>query len=314
VHPASEHIPVARANGVTHTAAAPQARPGGIGGQASLINLDGWTIEEMLVTPSVGFVVNWPSLGGGGFGFGGGFGGQQRSWRERQRQYEEQVREIERWLESARQYDRAVRAGETVKRDLRLEALAQATRKELPLLVNANSDRDIRAAVEFGERQDLRIVILGAREAFKVRELLAEKQVPVILSATQALPAGEDGWYDEQYAQPGLLHQAGVKIAISTFNSSDSRTVPYEAGQAVPFGLPREEALKAITLYPAEILGVADQLGSIEAGKIANLIVTTGDPLEIQTEVRDVIINGHRVSLDNRHLELYQKYRARPRP
>ncbi len=312
IHPASEHIPVARANGITHAVSAPQARPAGIGGQATVINLDGWTIEDMMVEPSVGIVLNWPSLRTGGFGF---FGQQQaaRTFREARERYERNVRMLEQWLEEARRYDAAVQAGQSVPRDLKLEALAKVTRQELPFLVGADDERDIRNAVEFTERQNLRMILLGGREAWKVRELLAEKRIPVITGPTQTLPTGQDEGYDEMYAAPGLLYQAGVKFAFGTFNSSDSRTLPYEAGSAVSFGLPREEALKAITVNGAEILGLADRLGTIEAGKIANLIVTDGDPLEIRTQVKHVIIAGRDVGTDNRHLELYLKYRARPR-
>jgi imidazolonepropionase-like amidohydrolase len=313
VHPASEHLPVARANGITHTVATPQARPGGIGGQGSLINLDGWTVEEMLIQPSVGFVLSWPTLQARGFGFGG-FGAPPRPFREIKKEYDDRVKQLDDWMEAARRYERAVQAGNGVPRDLKLEALTKVTRRELPLLVQANSDRDIRSAMAWAEKQNVRIVILGAGQAWKVKEELAQKQIPVIVGPTQDLPDAEDGAYDEKYAQPAALHQAGVKFALSTFNSSDSRTLPYEVGNAVPYGLPQEEAIKAITLYPAQILGVADKLGTVEPGKIANLIVTDGDPLMIQTTYKHVIINGNEVSLDNRHLELYEKYRGRPRP
>jgi imidazolonepropionase-like amidohydrolase len=317
VHPASEHIPVARANGITHAVSAPQARPGGIGGQATLINLDGWTIEDMQVVPSVGMVMTWPRLGLGGFGFFGGFGEgppPPRTFREARQRYEENLRKIEGWFEAARRYDAAIKAGERAPRDLKLEALARVTRKELPLLVAVNDERDIRNALEFAQKQDLRIVIAGGSEAWKLRTRLAEKQIPVITGPTQALPTGDDEGYDEMYAAPGLLHQAGVKIAFGTFGSSDSRTLPYEAGNAVAYGLPREAALRAITINAAEILGVADKLGTIEVGKIANLIVTDGDPMEITTQVKHVIIAGREVSLENRHQQLYDRYRSRPRP
>jgi imidazolonepropionase-like amidohydrolase len=154
---------------------------------------------------------------------------------------------------------------------------------------------------------------MGGRQAWKVASLLAEKRIPVIFGATQALPSGADERYDEQYAAPGLLHQAGVRFAFATFGSSDSRTLPYEAGNAVSYGLPREEALKAVTLRAAEIYGVADRVGTIEAGKIANFIVTDGDPFEYRTQFRHIVIAGHEVGPENRHLELYQKYRGRPK-
>jgi imidazolonepropionase-like amidohydrolase len=312
VHPASEHIPVARANGITHAVAAPQARSGGIGGQGSLVNLAGWTIEEMLVERSVGFVLAWPTLETRRFDFAT-FQQTERPFREAKKEYDDRLRQLDEWMEAARRYDRAVQAGDTVARDLKLEALGKAVRRELPLLVQAGKERDIRNAIAWAEKQNVRIVILGGEEAWKVKDELARKQIPVILGPTQALPNEDDRWYDEMYAQPAALYQAGVKFAISTFNSSDSRTLPYEAGNAVPYGLPREEALKAITLYPAQILGVADRLGTIEAGKLANLIVTDGDPLLIQTQVKHLIIAGKEISLDNRHLELYRKYRARPK-
>lgn len=310
VHPASEHIPVARANGVTHAVAAPNARSGGIGGQGSVIHLDGWTVEEMLIAPSVGMMVDWPGLGGG---FRFRRASRDRPFREIKQEYDQRVDSLRTWLAAARQYQHAVAAGETVERDLRLEALGPVLDGTLPLLVTANDEREIRDAVSFAETEQVRVAILGGREAWKAAEMLAEKDVPVILGASQQLPSSENEPYDEQYAQPGKLHQAGVRFAIATFDASDSRTLPYEAGTAVPYGLPEEEALRAITAYPAEILGLGDQLGTIEEGKIANLIVTDGNPLEIQTQVLHVLIAGRDVSLKNRHLELYEKYRSRPK-
>jgi imidazolonepropionase-like amidohydrolase len=155
------------------------------------------------------------------------------------------------------------------------------------------------------------MILAGGGEAWKVKDLLKEKNIPVILGPSQALPLEEDDPYDKPYSRAGELHAAGVRIAIATFNSSDSRTLPYEAGQAVGFGLPWEEALKAITLYPAQIFGLADRLGTIEPGKLANLVVTTGDPLEIRTEVKHVFIGGQPADRMNRHLRLYETYKKR---
>jgi len=157
-------------------------------------------------------------------------------------------------------------------------------------------------------------VLVGAADAWKVAELLAQKQVPVILGPTQTLPTHEDDAYDAPMSAPAALHRAGVTFALSTYNSSDARNLPYEIGTAVGFGLPREVALQAITLTPARLLGLDDVVGSIEPGKLANLVVTSGDPLEIRTEIRHVIIRGVSVPLDTRHTRLYEKYRQRPRP
>ena len=155
-------------------------------------------------------------------------------------------------------------------------------------------------------------MITGGREGWKIADWLAENDVPMILSGTQSMPAGADASYDEAYANPGRLYAAGVKIAFATFNSADSRTLPYEAAQAVPYGLPAEAALDAITKNAAEMLGLDDRIGTIEEGKLANIIVTDGNPLEIQTNVTDLFILGRSVSTDNKHKSLYDRYRARP--
>jgi imidazolonepropionase-like amidohydrolase len=306
VHPPSEHLPVARANGITHAMTAPAARPAGVGGQASVVSLNGWTVEEMLVSPSVGFVFAWPTIQQGGRGSSG------QSYQEAKREYDEQVRRLAGWLEDARRYDKAVQARQAVTRDLKLEAFSQVTRRELPLLLAADEERYIRDAIDFAATHDIRVVIVGGEQAWKVRDELANRSVPVILGPTQALPSGPDEAYDERYAAPALLHEAGVKIAFATFSASDSRTLPFQAGNAVPYGLPHDEALRAITVSPAEIYGIADRLGTIAVGKLANLIVTDGDPLDYSTEVRHVIIAGQDVGLENRQLDLYEKYRSRP--
>lgn len=312
IHPATEHIPVARANGITLTMAAPQG--GTVAGQASLIGLDGWTVEEMWIEPGAAMVINYPGLGGGGFRFGrrGGEGGRG-GWAAARKRYREAVGRLDEWFEAARRYDQAVRDGADLPRDLKNEAMAKVVNREMPVLLSANGERNIRNAVEWAREKDIRFVITGGREAWKVADFLAENEVGVILSPTQSMPSGADVSYDEAYANPGKLHAAGVKIAFATFNSSSSRTLPYEAAQAVPYGLPHEAALAAVTRNAAEMLGFGDRIGTIEEGKIANLMITDGDPLEIRTQVTDLFILGRGVSLDNRHRSLYEKYRARPR-
>jgi len=143
--------------------------------------------------------------------------------------------------------------------------------------------------------------------------MLAEKNVPVILGPTQSMPNGPAAEYDEAYSNPEKLCAAGVKIAFATFNSSDSRTLPYEVAMAVPYGLPEEAALESAMKNGAEMLGFGDRLGIIERGKLANLIVTDGDPSKIQTQVSDLFILARDVSTDNQRKSLYEKYRARPK-
>jgi len=166
------------------------------------------------------------------------------------------------------------------------------------------------------------MILSGGREAWKVSDTLAAKKIPVILGRTQSLPSEEDDPYDRPYAMPAELNKAGVRIAFSSgagggFGPSGphgARTLAYEAAQASAFGLSDDDAMKAITLWPAEMLGVDKQLGSIETGKIGNLIVTDGNPLALTTNVKHLIIAGRDVSLENRHLALYEKYRGRPLP
>ncbi len=318
VNPASEHIPVARANGLTHAVAIPGFGGATMGGQASAINLNGWTIEEMLVKKSVAQFVNWPSLeeGRGGFDFAT-FSPRRRPYSEIKQEYEKKVHELEDWLERARRYAQArdhATAGNVADRDLKLESLVPVVKGELPLLIRTDRERDIKNAVEFCEKEKVKMILASGADSYKVADLLAKKNIPVILGPVQALPNSDDEPYDVRNTTPGVLQKAGVKFALATFNSSDSRTLPYEIGNAVSYGLSKDDALKAITLNPAQILGLADQLGTLEPGKIANLFVTTGDPLEIRTQVKYLFINGQPTSLDNKHLRLYEKWRTRPRP
>jgi len=315
VHPASERIPVTRANGITHVVSAPSARPGGIGGQASVISLAGWTIEEMEIANSVGMVLSWPTLATQRCSPFGCFG-PSRPFSEAKERHDEAVDQLRGWLDDARRYRQAASQGEGPRsRDLRLEALGAAAAGEMPFLVLVDAARDIRDAVAFAEEEGLDIVIVSGRDAAQVTDILAEHDVPVLMRATQNMPNGRDDPYYETFGAAATLYQAGVRFAMTGWASAGpnppSRTLPYEAANAVGFGLPAEEALRAITRYPAEILGLGDELGTIEEGKIANLIVTDGDPLQIRTEMRYVIIRGELASLENKHKALWEKYRAR---
>ncbi|MFV1988135.1 MAG: amidohydrolase family protein [Gemmatimonadota bacterium] len=318
IHPASEHIPVARANGITHTLSVPGGGRGGgrpgIAGQGTLIHLDGWTVEEMEIVKSAAMIVNWPRLAvrrGRFFGFGGG--GSTRSFTEIEREFDEQVAEMDAWFAAASHYKQALESGSTrVGRDLQLESLMKVLDRGMKVIVRADGHREIESAIEFADKWNLDLTIAGGTGAREIAGLLAEKGVPVILGPVQRVPSGEDTAYDDPNTLPGVLHDAGVEIAFATFNSSDSRTLPYQAANSVSWGLDREAALEAITLGAARILGVEAQLGSLEVGKLGNLIVTDGDALEITTEIQHVFIKGVPVDLENKHSRLWKKYRARP--
>jgi imidazolonepropionase-like amidohydrolase len=158
----------------------------------------------------------------------------------------------------------------------------------------------------------VRIVITGGMESPLVAPLLKEKNIPVILGEVLELPSREDMLHSESYAAAAQLAQAGVKFAFGTGGYQNIRQLPYNAAISVAWGLPRDAAIKALTIDAAEILGVADRVGSLERGKAANLFIAKGDPLEIRTELTHVFINGRSVGLDTRQVELYKKYAARP--
>jgi imidazolonepropionase-like amidohydrolase len=322
VSPSSEHIPVTRAAGITEVLAVPgsggfdSAGSGGvIGGQASAIHLAGWTIDEMLIKKSAAMVLNWPEIKTRTFDFAT-FSRKEKPYSEAKQEYDKQVNEITDWLERARHYAHALEKGSVAKydRDLKLEALAPVVRGELPLLVFADRSREIRAAVEFCDKQRLRMVLAGGLEAYKVKDLLRSKGVPVILRPVLTLPLDEDDPYDRLLSQPAELAAAGVKFAFASFDNSFARRLGQNAANAVAYGLPYEEALKAVTLYPAHIFGLDEHIGTLEQGKLANVIVTNGDPLELTTDVKYLFIRGQLTSLDNRHLRLYEKYAKRPKP
>ena len=197
--------------------------------------------------------------------------------------------------------------------DLIYEGMRALVTGDAPLIVNANSEQQIRTAIELGEELGLRIVIRGGNDAWRVREELADADVPVILSPLTRNPPGNMP-YDAVFAQPGILVDAGVKIAFSSGSASNSRAVPYEAALATGFGLSLEDAWRGLTLWPAEIWGVDDQLGTVEEGKMANLFITDGDPLDLRTHVFDVFVKGRKVEMTDRVTQLYEKFNARPMP
>jgi len=196
---------------------------------------------------------------------------------------------------------------------VKLESLVPVVRGQLPVLVFADHARDIRNAVEYCEKQKLRMILAGGSEAYKVKDLLRSKEVPVILRPVLTEPRDEDDAYDRLLTQPAELVAAGVKIAFASFDNSFARRLGQNAANAIAYGLSPEDGLKAVTLYPAQMFGLSDQLGTLQVGKVANVIVTNGDPLDVTTDVKYVFIRGQLTSLDNRHKRLYEKYLNRPK-
>jgi imidazolonepropionase-like amidohydrolase len=312
VNPASEHIPVTRANGITSAITMPTG--GIICGQSALIHLDGWTTEQMTVRRPAAMVIEFPQIQTTGGPRSGRPGTPPIPFTEAKRRYEIQMQQLNDFFEQARRYGQAKQAG-SAQPDLKLEAMLPVLEGSLPVVIRADRERAIREAIQFADRQKIRMILYHADDAGKLAAELKAKNIPVALGPTQRLPDEEDDPYDAPFTLPGELFKAGVKFAFGSFGptaSNHPRNLPYQAATAVAFGLPYEEALKAVTVNAAEIWGVADEIGSIEKGKLADLIVTDGDPLETKTQVKQMFIAGKPVDLDSKHLRLYKKYLERP--
>jgi imidazolonepropionase-like amidohydrolase len=305
----SELIPVARANGITTAITGP--RGGLVSGQVALIDLAGWTPAEMAAQPRAAMVVNYPRSRAGGRRFG-----PQQSESEQREAMNRQVRALYDFFRDAKTYAEVV--GRTESRaggraNLVMQAMLPVVRGEQPALFDVDSEDQIRGVLALADTFGLKAIIRGGSDAWKVADELARRQIPVIVGPLTRAPAPDEP-YDAIYANPGALARAGVKIAFQTDNASDSRNLPYNAALATAYGLDPDVALRALTITPAEIWGVADRYGSIEPGKVANVIVTTGDPLDVRTTVKHLFIRGELVPFTDRHTELYDQFRARPRP
>jgi imidazolonepropionase-like amidohydrolase len=311
VHPHSDLLPVARANGVTTALAAPSG--GLVSGQSALIRLAGDTPEALVVKAPAAMHAVYPT-GRPPFDFSRIFDEPElKTFEERQKDkrknQEKELQRLAHLLEEAKAY--AAGSGATnALPDLPLQALAPVARGEVPLVFRADDEDDIRGAVKFAGERGLKLVIAGGLEAWRCASLLKEKDVAVLVNVDR-LPAHETDPYDAAYANPAALQQAGVRFAIVTDDASQSRNLPYEAAMARAFGLPAEAALRAITLSPAEIFGVADRLGSITVGKTANLFLATGDIMDARVSVTDVIVDGVPQSIETRHTRLYNQFKDR---
>jgi imidazolonepropionase-like amidohydrolase len=183
----------------------------------------------------------------------------------------------------------------------------------MPVMFPAEAMADIREAVTFAEEMKLKPIIVGGRDAWRMADFLKQHNVPVIVTSVMAMPSREDDPYDANYSAPAKLAAAGVPFAIASGEPNpDLRNLPFVAGMAASFGLSREDALKSVTLWPAQIFGVGDRLGSIDVGKIANLVITDGDLLEARTNTKYLFIDGRQVPLDNKQTTLYNEFKDRP--
>jgi imidazolonepropionase-like amidohydrolase len=318
VQPHSDLIPVARANGITAVLTAPQG--GLVSGQSALIHLAGTTPDALTVKQPAAMHMVYPT---GRAPFDIARLSEEPELKtfedrvkDRRQNQEKELRRLGNLLEEARALgERLALAGRGERErpdvDLPEEALVPVARGELPVVMRADAEDDIRGAVRFAGEHGLKLIVAGGLEAWRCADLLRDKGVPVLVSVDR-LPSRESDRYDAAYANPAALHRAGVRFAIVSDDASQVRNLPYEAAMARAFGLPAEAALRAITLSPAEILGVADRMGTLDVGKDANVIVTTGDVMDHRSEVTYVFVDGVPQSLETRHTRLFREFKDRP--
>jgi imidazolonepropionase-like amidohydrolase len=307
INPDSELIPVTRANGVTTVV----TRPTGslVPGQGALINLAGWVPAQMVVVDPLSLHVEYP--GESAFrGFNPNVVFETDNALTRWRR-EEKLNRLKELFENARRYDAAKSANLAQGTNPRLESLLPYVRGEKPVIVTADRKADILAALKLADDLKVKPILSGASEAWKVAAELKRRDVPVILGPVMAIARENGDRYDAAYASAAKLHEAGVRFCIRSAGTNNARNLPYEAAQAVAYGLPPEEGLKAVTLYPAQILGVADKFGTVEEGKRANLVIANGDILQASTQVLAVFIDGRPYEPTNKQTRLYEKYQKR---
>ena len=317
-HAESALIPVARLNGITNAIVAPQSEDT-LPGQDSFVQLDGNSANEMLLVRDIALPLN--------------FTGEQRrneSWEKRKFPQTRmglaaQLRQAfldaqdyaDRWAEyEKKKADAAAKPDEKkgppspLKHDLKLEALLPYLQGKKPIVLAAQEPSDLETAVGLARQFNLKFVLNHISHSQPVLDYVASLKVPVIVGPIYENPKNYER-YDAVYSLPSELYKRGVKIAFASYDAHTVRNLPYAAGFATAFGLPHDEALKAITLNPAEIWGVADQLGSLDVGKTANVVVADGDPLDVKSDVKRVFIDGREVPMTSRQTELRDRYSGR---
>jgi imidazolonepropionase-like amidohydrolase len=302
--PDSMHIPISRSNGIT--AAVVVSTGGLISGQSGLIRLVGWTPEEMIIKSSAAMHIQFPTIPR-----------FRRAQTQPRDQTSKQVEELKQLLNEARYYQKRKSAAHKDTRlplpefDEKLEFLLPVVNGELPAMISVYAENDIKAAIQFVQDEKLKAIFCGVTEGWKVADEIKESGIPVVFGSLYAMPSKWEDGYDAIYRNPSVLAKAGVKFAFSSQSATLARDLPYHAAKAAAFGLDRKEALKGVTIYPAQIWGVDDMLGSLEKGKVANIVLADGDLLELRTNIKSVFIDGKQTDLSNVYTELLERYKKR---
>lgn len=305
VNPNSVSIPVTRVNGVTTVIAKPEG--GLFPGTAALINLLGYTPDQMYAGFK-GVVMNYPSSGRRGRW-------DRRSDEDRKKEEEKKLKKINDVWDNAVLYNQiasAAKGDEMPDYQPGMEAMRGVVNGSMALMLEVNKDKDILSAIRWVKEKDIKKVIFtGVDEGWRVADSLAQANIPVVTGPILSVPGRSSDRYDIAYKNAGLMQQAGVKVAIRTDETENVRNLPFNAGFAAAYGMGIEEALKAVTIVPAEIFGVADKIGSLTKGKIANIVVCDGDIFETKTQISHLFIDGYQVPIDSRHIQLYEEFLER---
>ena len=309
VNPDSEIIPVTRSGGVLLSLTSPSG--GLVAGTSAVLQLDGWSCEDMTLKAPIAMHINWPFIR------------PARNWwddesvEEQRKERDEAFQQLHELFDEARAHAKRTSANKDDKAariDIRLAAMKPVLDKEVPIIAYADDIEQIQTAVAFAEQEDVRLIIYGGYEAEACKDLLVKHDIPVIISGIHRLPPRAVEPYDAPFTLPLRLQKAGIRYCIAgsgRFGASNLRNLPNHAGHAIAFGLDTDEALRAITLYPAQILGVDELVGSLEKGKQATLIVSNGDMLDGLHRVESAYVQGRKVDLSDRQKKLWNKYRTK---
>jgi imidazolonepropionase-like amidohydrolase len=306
-HGETVRIPVERLNGITNAIVAP-ASEDSIAGQDAAIQLYGRSRDEMLLRPEIALAMNFE----GSVRRKANFNGPSKfpttrmglASQIRQAFLDAQAYEVERAAAAKPDHK-----GPAPKRDLKLEALLPYLHGEKPVVLAAYEGYEVEVAMGIAKEFHLKVILNHVTHAQDVLDEIAAYHVPVIVGPIYDFPRPDER-YDAVFSLPAELQKRGVKIAIATAgrDMGGSRNLPYAAGYAVAYGLPYDEALKAITLNPAEMFGLGDKLGSLDVGKTANVVVANGDPLDVRTSVKQVFIDGNAIPMVSRQTKLRDEY------
>jgi imidazolonepropionase-like amidohydrolase len=301
----SKVINTLKSNGITHANIVPEG--GTISGSSSVVQLDAWNWEDAAYASDNGMHMNMPALFNRPNRFAA-FLGQQGPQQDPIKRGLEQIEEVKVFFREANAY---LSQSQHATTNLKFEAVKGLFTKKQKLFIHCDVVREILAAIDFKNEFGFDVVLVGAGESYQVAELLKKNNIPVILSQMHALPTLADDAVDLPYQLPALLHKAGVLFAINDEDGQHrGKNLPFNAGTAAAYGLPKEDALASITLNAAKILGIADRTGSLEVGKDANIVISEGDVLDMRSSnISMVMIQGRIVSLTDKHKQLYERYK-----